>query len=338
MALRIATTAPLAASPQPAALDVDLPAVIAHRGASGHRPEHTLAAYELGYRLGADSVELDLIATRDGALICRHDLELSRTTDIAARPEFAHLRRTAEIDGAAATGWFASDFTLAELRELRARERWQRKRRASAAYDGRFGIPTLEDVLELADRESERTGVRLRVHAELKALEHHRSLGLDIPGLIAGRAAAARPEVTWFGFEAGGLRRLDVAGPILRLFDDLPDAADLAATAEFAVGIAVRRKTIHPRGVDGRTGPASDLVSRAGALGLGTFVWTHRAENKHLPADFRIGGSAHGHGDAAGEAAQLFAAGIDGLITDFPEIAAAARRRVVPAPALPASG
>lgn len=301
------------------------PAVIAHRGASGHRPEHNLAAYELAFRTGADSVELDLLATRDGVLVCRHDLELSRTTDVAARPEFAHLRRTVELDGDVVSGWFVHDFTLQELRQLRARERWPRKRRNSACFDGRYGVPTIAEVLALVERESARLGVRLAVHAELKAVAHQRRQGLDVTELVASLPESARPEVTWFGFEADALRRLDVAGPVLRLFDETPNALSLARVGEYASGIAVRRKAVFPRAADGSVDRPARLVENAHRRGLSVLVWTHRAENQHLPSNFRIGGAAHGHGDAAGEATILYGEGVDGLITDFPEIAAAAR-------------
>ncbi|MFL6158489.1 MAG: glycerophosphodiester phosphodiesterase family protein, partial [Marmoricola sp.] len=155
-----------------------LPTVIAHRGASGHRPENTLAAFELAYRLGADSVELDVLATSDGALVCRHDLELSATTDVARHEEFADRRRTLEVEGEVETGWFVHDFTLDELRRLRTRERWPRKRSASATHDGRHQIPTLDEVIAVRDAEAARAGRRLGVHVELKSPQHQRAQGL----------------------------------------------------------------------------------------------------------------------------------------------------------------
>lgn len=305
------------------------PLVVAHRGASGHRPEHTLAAYELAFTLGADSVELDLLATRDGALVCRHDLELSRTTDVAARPEFAHLRRTVVVDGTPVTGWFVHDFDLAELRTLRAKERWPRKRPISASFSGRYPIPTLEDVLALVDRESAARGVPLGIHAELKEPRALAALDLDLAALVADRRAAARPEITWFSFDSRVLRRLDVAGPVLRLYDKTPNGLALSRAAEYAAGIAVKRKSIHARLADGSLGAPTNLVEKAHRRGLSVAVWTHRAENQHLPTNYRIGGNAHGHGDAVGEAAALYAAGIDALITDFPQIAAQARAQSI---------
>lgn len=301
------------------------PVVIAHRGASGHRPEHTLASYELAFRLGADTVELDLLATRDGAVVCRHDVELSRTTDVAARPEFAHLRRTVEVDGAPVTDWFVHDFTLAELRELRARERWPKKRPGSASFGDRYGVPTFDDVLEMVRRESARTGVALGIHAELKEVEHLAAHGLWLPELLEG---ADRPEVTWMAFHGPALRRMSRPERSVRLFDRTPSPRELARVSEYAAGVAVRRKAIFPRDVDGRVGRPTKLVEKAHRRGLDVLVWSHRAENQHLPVDFRLGTIPNGHGDAVGEAELLYNAGIDGLITDFPELAAVARERL----------
>lgn len=301
-----------------------LPQVIAHRGASGHRPEHTLVAYERAFRLGADSVEIDLVATRDGALVCRHDVELSRTTDVAGRTEFAHLRRTLDVDGESVTGWFVHDFTSVELRELRARERWPRKRPYSAAYDGHWAIPTLEEVLAVRDREAARSGLSLGVHIELKSPQHLRTQGLWLPELVAGVDAR---DLTWMSFDHDALASLG-ATRSYRLFEKTPSTRELNRAAAYAVGIGVRRKAVLPPDLTGRVLEPSKLVGRAHKRGLDVLVWTHRAENQHLPSNLRIGSSLHAHGDAAGEAAMLFEAGIDGLITDFPEIGIVGRGRL----------
>lgn len=304
------------------------PRVIAHRGASGHRPEHTLAAYELGYRLGADSVELDVVATKDGVLVCRHDLDLSRTTDVADRPELAHLATTVEVAGETRTAWFVHDLTLAEVKQLRSRERWPRKRAGNTAYDDRFEIPTLVEVLDLRDREAARLGTKLDVHVELKSPELQRGHGLWQPELVGD---LVRRDVSWMSFHAEALD--DLGAPrSYRLFDAPPSGKDLARVPDFVVGIGVRRKAVLPRDVAGRVGTPSKLVAKAHKRGLEVLVWTHRAENQHLPSNLRIGAAPHGHGDAAGEAAVLFEAGIDGLITDFPEIGVLGRNRL---PALP---
>ena len=169
-----------------------MPIVIAHRGASGYRPEHTLAAYELGARQGADYIEPDLVATRDGELVCRHENEISGTTDVADHPEFADRRTTKEIDGKAYDGWFVEDFTLAELKTLRARERIPDVRPGNVAFDGQFEIPALGEVIELARR------LGVGIYPETKHPAYHRSLGLELePRLTDGargrRRAVVRP-------------------------------------------------------------------------------------------------------------------------------------------------
>lgn len=298
--------------------------VIAHRGASGHRPEHTLGAYELAYRLGADSIELDVVATKDGVLVCRHDLELSKTTDVAKRPEFAHLKRSIEVDGELETGWFVHDFTAAELGELRTRERWPRKRAASATHNGRWPIPTLADVVALRDAEAQRTGTRLGIHVELKSPGRLRREGLWLPELIENPEA---DDLTWMSFSTKCLEDL-AASRSYKILDQAPSGRDLSKLADLVVGVAVRRSAVLPRDIAGRVGEPSKLVEKAHRRGLDVLVWTHRAENQHLPSNLRIGAAPHGHGDAAGEAALLLGAGIDGLITDFPEIAILGRNRL----------
>ncbi|MBO9523629.1 MAG: glycerophosphodiester phosphodiesterase [Nocardioidaceae bacterium] len=299
------------------------PIVVAHRGASGHRPEHTLAGYELAFRLGADAVELDLLATRDGAVVCRHDVELSRTTDVAARPEYAHLRRTVEVDGDPVTGWFVHDFTLAELRGLRTRERWPRKRPTSASFNDRGPIPTFTEVLDLVARESARAGRRLGVYAELKEVRHLARHDLWLPDLVRG---SDRPEITWMGFNVAALCALDLPERTVRLFERETTSRELSKISEYAAAVAVKKKAIYPRGADGRLTEPTKVVEKAHRRGLSVLVWSHRAENQYLPADFRIGGNPHGHGDAVGEAELFFRAGVDGLITDFPELGVAARQ------------
>lgn len=306
--------------------------VIAHRGASGHRPEHTLGSYELAYRLGADSVEIDLVATKDGELVCRHDLELSRTTDVASRAEFAHLKRSIEVNGEVETGWFVHDFTLAELRVLKARERWSRKRSASATYNGRWQIPTLAEVIALRDEESARTGTRLGIHVELKSTGRLRREGLWLPELIADPEA---DDLTWMSFSTRALDAL-AASRSYKIFDETPTGKDLSKVADLVVGVAVRRNAVLPPDVAGRVAEPSNLVEKAHRRGLDVLVWSHRAENQYLPSNLRIGSAPHGHGDAAGEAALLFEAGIEGLISDFPEIAILGRNRATgDRPALP---
>ncbi|GGF55065.1 glycerophosphoryl diester phosphodiesterase [Marmoricola endophyticus] len=308
------------------------PLVIGHRGASGHRPEHTAAAYRLALRLGADSVELDLLPTRDGVLVCRHDLELSRTTDVARRPELAHLRRTLEVDGEELTGWFVHDLTWAQLSTLRCTERWPRKRPFSASYDGRYPVLPFAKLCDLVDRESERAGRRLGVHAELKHPDFLESSGFCVPELLDALPAEQRerPRLSWMSFDDTVLRRMAARGtrrPLVQLYAKTPKGRHLGDAATYAQAVGVRRKAVLPR-ENGRVGRSSDLVAKAARRGLDVLVWTHRAENTHLPRSLRVGTSEFGHGLAAEEARLLFEAGVSGLISDVPDVAALGRSKV----------
>ena len=167
------------------------PLVIGHRGAPGYRPEHTRSAYELAFALGADAVEPDLVATRDGVLVLRHENEISGTTDVADRPEFAGRRTTREVDGTALTGWFTEDFTWAELATLRARERLRSLRQASASFDDRYPVIRLRDLFELIDTAAEEHGRILRMVAEFKHAAHFDAMGLPLDELFVAELDAA---------------------------------------------------------------------------------------------------------------------------------------------------
>ena len=226
------------------------PIVIAHRGASGHRPEHTLAAYELGARQGADYIEPDLVSTRDGHLVARHENEISGTTDVAERPEFADRRTTKAIDGKSMDGWFTEDFTLAELKTLRAKERIPELRPGNAEHDGRYEIPTFQEVIDLAAR------LAVGIYPETKHPAYHRSIGLPLePGLVAAlrRAGLDDPGAKVFvqSFEAENLRALrdELAVPLVQLLG--PSAA---ATPEALRTIAEYADAVGP--VEGPHRPA----------------------------------------------------------------------------------
>ncbi len=311
------------------------PAVVAHRGASGHRPEHTLEAYRTAIRMGVDDIELDLVSTRDGVLVARHDLELSATTDVAWRPEFAHLRRTLIVDGVAQPGWFVQDFTLAELKTLATRERMPGTRPGNAAYDGAEGIPTLTEVLAMVGAESARRGRPVGVLLELKHAAHHDSIGLplDVPLLRdLGRHGLDHPwaRVGLMSFEATVLRRL--AGrtrlPLVQLLEahDGVGPADLDRIDEYADGIGPHTSLVLPRDAGGAIGAPSTLVRDAHRRGLTVHVWTVRGENRFLPTNLRHGWAPDALGDMAAEVRALLAAGVDGVITDHPEAALAAVR------------
>jgi glycerophosphoryl diester phosphodiesterase len=343
----------LAGSPAVAQMPAPLPdrLVIAHRGASAERPEHTRAAYELAIAQGADVIEPDLVMTRDGVLVARHENEIGETTDVARHPEFAARRRTGMVDGYPVTGWFTEDFTLAELKTLRARERLPALRPASAAFDGTGAILTFEEVLDLAAEAGRRTGRTIGVAPELKHPTHFAALGLDMEAALVAILSArgltgADAPVLIQCFEVGPLQRLAqrIDTPRLQLIaaggapadrPDLPYAAmltdaGLAAVRAYATAIGVDASLVLPRAPDGTRAPATDLVARAHAAGLKVIAWTFRPENLFLPADLRRGDAAAANpaaqpGDFAAWLADGWAAGLDGLFTDLVPPAVATR-------------
>jgi len=324
------------------------PLVFAHRGASGHRPEHTLAAYELAARMGADHLELDLVSTRDGVLVCRHEPELSLTTDVADRPEFAHRRATRVLDGdLPVTGWWVDDFTLAELRTLRARSR----RRRDAVYDGRFGIATLQEVIDLAAGLGRTLGRPVGLCLELKHATYFRHAGLPLEPALAVALAANGLDgpgapVYVQAFESGILRRLhaQLEVPMVQLlghaherpydllrrglattYADMATPAGLDAIAAYACGIGVPKALVVPRAVDQSSLEPTALVGDAHAAGLRVHVYTFRNENRHLPLELRSSEDPDEPGDAIAEYEQFAALGVDGVISDHPDAALEAR-------------
>ncbi|HEX2079906.1 MAG TPA: glycerophosphodiester phosphodiesterase [Longimicrobium sp.] len=338
--------------------DGNPPLVIAHRGASGYRPEHTLASYALAIQMGADFVEPDLVSTRDGVLVCRHENEIGGTTDVAAHPEFAARRTTKVVDGVAMEGWFTEDFTLAELKTLRARERLPQLRPRNAELDGRFEVPTLEEVIALVQRESAARGRTIGIYPETKHPTYFQSIGLGLEDPLL----AALERVGWTGadapvfiqlFETANLRMLRgrtgvrlvqlmeaqgrpydfTARGEARTYADLATPAGLAEIATYADAIGPDKSMVIPRDGDGRLLPPAPLVADAHAALLDVHPWTLRSENYFLPADLRAGDPADPfflrlHGDAQAEAAAFFAAGVDGVFADFPDVALRARAAI----------
>lgn len=322
------------------------PAVVAHRGASGHRPEHTLAAYRTAIRLGADALELDLVITADGVLVVRHESELSTTTDVASRPELAGHRTTRMSDGHRTTGWFTEDLTLAELRTLTTRERMPHLRPGSAAYDGAERVVTFDEVLTLVRTESALAGRQVALMVELKSPAHFDALGLPLDGpLLADLRRHGlddpRAPVTLMSFEPAILRRLaeQTRVAIVQLLDtgdrrpadlvavgdprtyaDLASPRGLAEIDDYADGIGVHKDLVLPPRGDGTLGEASPLVRDAHRRWLTVHVWTLRAENRFLPVDLRRGPDPAAPGDLLAEARAFLGAGVDGLITDHPEV------------------
>ena len=333
------------APPLPPVIPLPPPApaiVIAHRGASADRPEHTLAAYALAIEQGADFIEPDLVPTKDHKLVARHENEISATTDVAAHPEFAARKTTKTIDGETFTGWFTEDFTLAELRTLRARERLPQLRPANMVFDGREIIPTLDEIIALAKTASTRSGRTIGIYPETKHPRYFRSLGLPIePVLLASLAAAGwtRSDSPVFiqSFEVGNLKalRLQTQVRLVQLIAEGTSAdgesyaamltpAGLGAIANYADAIGPLRDAIIPRRPDGTLGSPTQLVADAHAAGLLVHPWTFRPENYFLAKPFRDGESPTARGDAAGEIRLWLETGVDGIFSDLPAAAVAA--------------
>jgi glycerophosphoryl diester phosphodiesterase len=324
------------ASPALAAAPADRPIVIAHRGASGERPEHTLASYERAIDEGADFIEPDLVVTKDLELVARHENELSGTTDVAKREEFADRKRTKNIEGQMLTGWFAEDFTLAELRSLRTVERVPAIRPANARFDGLYQVPTFAEIVSLVRAKEAETGRTIGLYPELK----HPTLLLEQAGIDSvdlmvrelkrfGLDKATSPVFIQI-FEVRPLQRLNqlVDTPLILLISseggpydepalrwtDLMTPTGLAGVARYADGIGpYLGHVIHPDGTP------TALIAEAHKAGLKVHPWTLRKENGFLPPELRSPGGP----EAEGNWRQLFgaaiASGADGFFTDNPK-------------------
>ncbi|WP_285651555.1 glycerophosphodiester phosphodiesterase [Actinomycetospora sp. NBRC 106375] len=332
--------------------------VVGHRGASGYRPEHTAASYELAIRMGADAVDVDLVPTRDGALVARHEPEIGGTTDVARHPEFASRRTTKVIDGTPATGWFTTDFTLAELRTLRAVERIPQTRPHNTLYDGRYEILTFDEVLDVLDRLAAELHRPVGVLPEVKHSTYFASLGLPVePPMVETLRRRGRDRVDSGviiqSFETANLRALkaQVGCPLLQLVDaagtrpaDLAAAGDprtsdalltpagLRDVAGYATWLGPSKEWIVPLGPDDAAGPPTALLRDAHAVNLRVMPFTFRNENEFLPAGLRRGGAggngagapADTYGDAFAEYRQYVGLGVDAVFSDDPDTALAA--------------
>jgi glycerophosphoryl diester phosphodiesterase len=325
--------------------------VIGHRGASGYRPEHTLASYELAARLGADFVEPDLVPTKDGVLVARHEPEIGGTTNVADHPEFAGRKKTVSLDGTPTTGWFTEDFTLAELKTLRAKERLPAVRQENTLYDGLFEIPTFTEILELRARLSKELGREIGVYPETKHPTYFAKAGLPLEQRLLdtlNRYGLNRREAPVFvqSFETTNLaqlRKLGLRAPVVQLmsaegapFDlvsagdrrtyaDLSTPAGLRGIAAYANGVGPDKVQIIPRNADGTLGRPTSLVADAHAAGLVLHPYTFRAENTFLPNDYQRGTSPNDFGRAIDEQVAYLKTGIDGLFTDQADIGVLAR-------------
>ena len=318
--------------------------VIAHRGASGYRPEHTRSAYELAFTLGADAVEPDIVATKDGVLVLRHENEISGTTNVAQHPEFASRRTTKHIDGAKLTGWFTEDFTWAELRTLRAIERLPQVRQAGSSFDGTERILRLSELVTIIDRASKAQGRTLVMVAEIKHATYFESIGLPLDRLFAEeiRDWATEENLVVECFEQTVLEKIrdrGIPGRIVFLVEAAGAPADLVArdgkkARSYAdhltdAGLARLATEVDGVSVDKRlilADPA--FVDRAHAAGLIVYTWTLRPENKFLSKPFRVGVPAADWGNWRGEFARIIDTGLDGVFADHPDLAIAALQSV----------
>ncbi|CAM5351286.1 glycerophosphodiester phosphodiesterase [Streptomyces griseomycini] len=333
-----------------------VPTIVGHRGASGYRPEHTLGAYQLALDMGADVVEAgDLVPTRDGHIVCRHEPEIGGTTDVADHPEFADRRTTKTLDGVPVTGWFTEDFTLAELKRLRAVERIPANRPHNTLYDGRWEIPTFEEVLRWQDEQTRKRGKQVWIYPETKHPTYFRGLGLGLEERVAkllrryGKDRRNSPVILQ-SFEPTSIRRFSrlVDNPLVVLLSnansrpwDFVEAGDprtvadlitpegLEEIASYAQGIGPTLDLVIPRDRNGRLTEPTTLVRDAHRAGLILHPYTLRNENPFLPADFRRGTDPDAYGDVFGAYRAYFATGIDGVFTDHPDTGLLAREDFV---------
>jgi glycerophosphoryl diester phosphodiesterase len=337
------------------------PVVIGHRGASGYVPEHTLASYFLAIQYGADCVEPDLVMTGDGVLIARHENELGGTTDVATHRQFASRRTTKRVDGTPVTGWFSEDFTLRELKTLRARERIPDLRPGNTRFDGQFEIATFEEILALLQGVEGQRAARARLlglsppapvglYPEIKHASYFATLGLAMQApllaLLGQYGYQGRDPRVWLqSFEVGflqtlsGMTRLplvqlieDHGAPFdltvaqdARTYADLITAQGLKQIARYAQAIGPAKSLVIPRRADGTLGVPTTLVADAHAAGLAVNPWTFRLENEFLPTDYRRGAAPAGAGDLPGELLAYLRTGIDGFFTDQADVGVSAR-------------
>jgi|HubBroStandDraft_4_1064222.scaffolds.fasta_scaffold76897_2 glycerophosphoryl diester phosphodiesterase len=335
-----------------------LPIVIGHRGACGYVPEHTLTSYFIAMEQGADYVEPDLVMTKDGVLVARHENEIGGTTNVAQHPEFAARRCAKVIDGEPVTGWFTEDFTLAELKTLRARERIPQFRPANVRFDGQFHIPTFEEILALVQavevqRRATSGGAavpRIGIYPETKHPSYFAALGLALErpllDALERRGYKDRDAPIFIqSFEVGNLQMLSeltrirlvqlmdstgapydwVARREPRSYRDLVTPAGLREVARYADAIGVEKVLVIPRDATEALGPPTPLVEEAHTADLLVHAWTFRAENHFLPRPMRAGADPVAFGDAAAEVTLYLQSGLDGFFIDQPDVGARAR-------------
>jgi glycerophosphoryl diester phosphodiesterase len=338
------------------------PAVTGHRGASALRPEHTLAAYQKAIDDGADIVEPDLVSTKDGVLVARHENEISGTTNVADVAQFAARKATKTIDGIPVTGWFTEDFTLAELKTLRARERIPANRPANVAYNDQFEIPTLQEVVDLVKKESAAKKRTIGIYPETKHPSYFKGIGLPLEKrlvdlLVASGYKGKDAAVYIQSFEVANLKQLRaltsmrlvqlidnpknppaangaprnapydfVVAQNGRSYADLVTPAGLKDIAVYADAVSPYKEVIIPRTAANEMGAATSFVADAHTAGLKVHTWTLRPENPFLPVSLRapLVTSLTQRGDTGAEITAYLKAGIDGFFTDDPAAGRAA--------------
>jgi glycerophosphoryl diester phosphodiesterase len=317
---------------------VKKPLVIGHRGASGYLPEHTLAAYDLAITQGADFIEPDLVMTRDGVLVARHENDITATTNVADK--FPDRKRRKSIDGEIVEGWFTEDFTLAELKVLRAR---QPRAYRDQSHNDRYEIPTLQEVIDLAKRRGAELGRTIGIYPETKHPTYHAQQGLPMEetliAILHGNGYTGRNAPMFIqSFEVGNLKKLrrmtDL--PLVQLFDefdarpfdfllagdkrtyrDLMTPAGLAEVAAYAQGVGPWKRTIVEENADKSLKPANSFIADAHKVGLVVHPYTFRNERQFLAVNYEA--------DPVKEYLQFYRLGVDGVFTDFPDTAVAAR-------------
>ncbi|HWA60219.1 MAG TPA: glycerophosphodiester phosphodiesterase family protein [Caulobacteraceae bacterium] len=345
-----ALAAAAAMIPAAARADGRLPLVIAHRGASGERPEETRLAYDLAIDEGADFIEPDLVATQDGILVARHENEISATTDVAGRPEFAARKATKTIDGQKVTGWFTEDFTLAELKTLTCRERLPQLRPQSAKFDGQGQILTFQEVIDIARAGSVRTARVIGVIPEMKHPSYFASIGLGLEERLADAIRTNgynSPAAAMFVqcFEVGALKtfgRFSRARRVMLVdaeggppdqpdvkFADMVTPAGLKAMRAYADVVAPNQSMVLDFTAP-KTPAPTPLVADAHSAGLMVHSWAARPENEFLPKALQKGDPkrsdfARRQGDFHALLVALYAARVDGVFTDVPKEAVRAR-------------
>lgn len=317
------------------------PFIIGHRGACGYRPEHTLESYLLAIEMGVDCIEPDLVSTQDGYLIARHENDMTETTNVSDLPEFSNRKTTKLIDGAWKTGWFSEDFTLAEIKTLRAKERLDFR---NQCYNNKWEIPTFQEILDLARSQSQKLGKKIYVYPETKHPSYFNALGLALEEPLVkvlqenGYTDADSP-ILIQSFEVSNLQKLNplIDVPLVQLIDepdkqpydfrltgddrtyaDLIKPSELAKISDYAEGLGVYKRLIVPLDQRGNLQQPTALIHDAHQLGLFVHAWTFRSEPQYLALDYQR--------QPEKEYLQFFELGIDGIFTDFPDTAVKVRK------------